>query len=63
MKCEGDKTGRKGWVMFSVAGGSEGHRVEETVAREHTRKGWNYLKECVQCQVKESDYDVMRRSG
>lgn len=49
--------------MFSVAGGSEGHRVEETVAREQTRKGWNYLKECVQCQVKESDYDVMRRSG
>ena len=36
--------GRKGWVMVSVAGGSDGHRVEETVAREQTRKGLELLE-------------------
>lgn len=35
----GDTRVGKGWVMFSVAGGSQGHGVEEMVAREQTKKG------------------------
>lgn len=62
--AEAGSTGQgKGWVTFSAAGGSQGHGVEETVAREQTRKGLKYVEECAQRQVKESDYAVMRRSG
>lgn len=43
MSTCGDEAGGtgvgKGWVTFSAAGGSQGHGVEETVAREWTRKG------------------------
>ena len=43
MSTCGDEAGGtgvgKGWVTFSAAGGSQGHGVEETVARERTRKG------------------------
>ena len=35
----GDTGVGKGWVTFSAAGGSQGHEVEEMVARERTRKG------------------------